>query len=518
MTRPRIRRTMTPQTTLREALSDPALLGDVLSGDSWKGWRVLLIAAMGEPLDDAERALFKTLTGRDHEPLQRVEELVGAIGRRGGKSRAISVLAAYLGGLCRHPMLVPGERGIVLVIAPDMAQADIVLNYCEAAFRQSPVLRSLIEVRNQRELRLTNGITIEVRGSDFRRLRGPTYIAVIADEVAFWLNENSSNPDSEILNAVRPGLATTHGPLFLISSPYARRGELWRLFDRHYGPNGDPLILVAQGSSRTFNPSLDQRVVDRAMERDPVSASAEYGAQFRSDIEGYVNLSVARNCISDGVFERAPSYGISYVAFCDPSGGSQDSMTLAIAHFYHPGEVVIVDAIREAKPPFSPEQVVHEFADLLKSYRVSQVIGDKYGGSWCVEMFAKCGILYDPSAEPKSTLYVGLLALLNSLRIHLLDSQRLIDQLVGLERRVARGNNRENIDHAPGGHDDVANSIAGVAAVAVSKHGMFDASYAAYQSDFVDHDASGDRERPFDGRAFRTQQLYAFLNGMVLPR
>ena len=45
---------------------------------------------------------------------------------------------------------------------------------------------------------------------------------------------------------------------------------------KHFGPDGDPLILVAQGASRTFNPSLPQPVVDRAMERDAASAHAEY--------------------------------------------------------------------------------------------------------------------------------------------------------------------------------------------------------------------------------------------------
>jgi nicotinamidase-related amidase len=52
---------------------------------------------------------------------------------------------------------------------------------------------------------------------------------------------SGKDSDDEILNAVRPGLATTGGPLFMISSPYARRGELWRVFQKHYGGAGDPL-------------------------------------------------------------------------------------------------------------------------------------------------------------------------------------------------------------------------------------------------------------------------------------
>src|SRR5262245_52668339 len=96
-------------TTLREALQDPKLLGSILDDDSWNAWRVLLIAAMGEQLRLDERVIFKQLTQRDVEPGKRVEEFVGVIGRRGGKSRAISVLATYLAGLCQHKSLAPGE-------------------------------------------------------------------------------------------------------------------------------------------------------------------------------------------------------------------------------------------------------------------------------------------------------------------------------------------------------------------------------------------------------------------------
>ena len=79
---------MRPTVSMRKALGDPKVLGNAFEGDSWKPWRTLLIAAMGEKLTDDERTLFKTLTGREHEPLQRVDELAAVVGRRGGKSRA----------------------------------------------------------------------------------------------------------------------------------------------------------------------------------------------------------------------------------------------------------------------------------------------------------------------------------------------------------------------------------------------------------------------------------------------
>ena len=108
-----------------------------------------------------------------------------------------------------------------------------------------------------------------------------------------------------------------------------------------------------------------------------------------------------------------------------------------------------------------PEAVVEEFAALLKSYGVSKVTGDRYGGEWPRERFFVHGVRYDPAAKVKSDLYLGLLAAINSGRAEIPADARLTAQLCALERRTARGG-RDSIDHAPGAHDDLANAAAGV--------------------------------------------------------
>ena len=107
--------------TMREALSDPALLGAVPGGQ--------VLARLGassssrpwaRPLDGEERTIFQRLTGRPAEPLtQRVEELLGRLwDARGGKSRAIArpVLSLSSVFVVDHsPVLVIGERPVVLL-------------------------------------------------------------------------------------------------------------------------------------------------------------------------------------------------------------------------------------------------------------------------------------------------------------------------------------------------------------------------------------------------------------------
>jgi hypothetical protein len=124
--------------------------------------------------------------------------------------------------------------------------------------------------------------------------------------------------------------------------------------------------------------------------------------------------------------------------------------------------------------------VVREFASLLQTYHVSRVQGDRYAGEWPRERFREHGVTYVPSEKPKSDLYRDLLPAINSRRLDLLDDARLLSQLVGLERRTARGG-KDSIDHAPGSHDDIANAVAGVAVLA-SKPG-YDASLAWIDGD-----------------------------------
>jgi hypothetical protein len=470
---------MIPRVSYRKAINDRQLLGAVLDHSSYAAWDILFLAALGETLSDDERKIFKEFTGRDHELGQRVEELIVVKGRRaGGSSAAGKLLIPYVAGLCRHPSLVRGERGVVLCIAPDQQQAAITLDYCAASFEASPILKQMVIGRTADSLLLSNGVSIETRWSNWRRLRGPTYCMICADESSFWYDSDSgsSNSDEEIITACRPGLASTGGPLIMISSPYARRGLLWESYDKHYGQKGDPRILVAQGASRAFNRTLPQAVVDRAIERDPAAASAEWLAQFRSDIESFISIEAVKAATSTGVFERPKQFGIRYQAFCDPSSGTGggDSMTLAIGHYEPRRETAVLDCLVERRPPFSPEQTVAEFADVLRSYGCLSVIGDRVSLGWVGEQFARYGVSYLARAEPKSRLYGSMLAAINSRRCDLLDHKRLAQQLVGLERRTARGGGNDSIDHRPGEHDDVANAAAGVVAQLISKSGRYD--------------------------------------------
>jgi hypothetical protein len=146
-----------------------------------------------------------------------------------------------------------------------------------------------------------------------------------------------------------------------------------------------------------------------------------------------------------------------------------------------------------------------------RGYRITKVTGDRYASEWPREQFGKCGITYEPSAKPKSELYIDLLPLINSARTELLDHAKLISQLTALERRTARGG-RDSIDYPPGAHDDIANAAAGVAAAAVSKYGAYDPTFRGWQPD------ADDPDDPDGAKAWRSARLAAYLNSGGLIR
>jgi hypothetical protein len=415
----------------------------------------------GLPLDAAGLALFQQCTGRDHPPIGGFNEAWLVCGRRAGKSFILSVIACFLAVFRDwRPYLSPGEVGTIKVIATDRKQARVIHRYCRALLTQVPAFASLIGRETDDELILTNRITIEIQTASFRSVRGFTVIAVLADEIAFWRSdETAANPDGEIIAAVRPAMATVPGAMFLAaSSPYARRGELYQAHRRYHGQDGAP-VLVWQAETRTMNPTVPQAFIDEELERDGARAAAEYLAQFRSDIESFISREVVDAAVTPGRHELPRLGNVAYRGFVDPSGGNADSFTLAIAH-RESGNNVVLDLLRERRPPFSPEVVVGEFAAALKTYGVRRVTGDHYAGEWPREQFRKSGIQYETSDRSKSEVYSEALSLLNSGKVELLDHPRLITQLCGLERRTARSG-KDSIDHAPGSHDDVANAALG---------------------------------------------------------
>lgn len=198
--------------TIRDLMVDADLFGGQFGGESWAAWRTLLAGFYGLHLAKKELDTFSSLTGLNEPPGQPMDELWRAIGRRGGKSQIAALLAVFEAAFGNYTdRLSPGEVATVMVLAQDRKQARTVMRYIAGLFHSNPMLERLIYREQGESIELLNRTVIEVQTASFRAVRGYTVACVIADEIAFWRSDESANPDWEIINALRPAMATLGG-------------------------------------------------------------------------------------------------------------------------------------------------------------------------------------------------------------------------------------------------------------------------------------------------------------------
>jgi hypothetical protein len=392
-------------------------------------------------------------------------------GRGSGKSSGFCApLACYFASR-EYPNRAPGESIYVGVFAPDRKQAGVTFRYVSGLLRSVPELAALIVSESKESIELTNGVIVEVLTANKAAPRGRSYALAIIEEAVFLPTDTSANPDIELLRALRPALARVPGSLLaVVGSTYARKGILWQAWQK-YHLEAPADVLFVQATTLELNSTFDAAAIDKAYEDDPASAAAEYGAQFRSDVESYVSAEALEAVTVLGRRELPPQAGLRAHGVIDFAGGGSagsDSAAVGISYGDAERRVSVLAYLLEVKPPFSPAEVCARFADVLRAYGITTAMADRWAGQFPVEQMRQHGIVLEPSARSKSDLFRECLPLIHSRSVELLDHPRLIAQLTGLERRTSRGG-KDSIDHAPGAHDDVANVAAAALVLAAER-------------------------------------------------
>jgi hypothetical protein len=447
--------------SLYEAMLDPDLFGGTFAGPTFDAWRTVAKILDGLPLTETELALYGQITGRADAPSKPFSEAYLIKPRRAGGTLFAAAVGLHAALGDHKAKLGPGEMATVAMIASDRRQARQLLNYVKGLIDESPMISAEVTNITTETIAFQHRVQLEVHTTSFRSTRGYSYAAVILDELAFFRDDLSANPDVELVRAVRPGLSNLGGRLLGLSSPHSRRGHLFDMWRQHYGQPSPVLVLAASHS--ILNPTIDPAIIARAMEEDPVAARSEWFGEFRSDVSQYLPDDLIDGATVTGRLELPITNRHAYSAFCDPSGGASDAMTMAIAHV-EPGtrtENVVLDQIHVAAAPFEPDEVVRRFAAVMQRFGIRHVTGDRYAAEWVVSAFKKYQVRYETSDLDKSAIYAEVLPLFTQKRVELLDDRRLLTELRLLERKPRSGGRGDAIDHPPRAHDDIANAVCG---------------------------------------------------------
>jgi|AntRauTorcE11898_2_1112593.scaffolds.fasta_scaffold01106_10 hypothetical protein len=441
------------------ALTDDNLLAPMLPGvheGSWDAWLVVVRGLYGLPMTDEQAETFLALTGRT-PPSKPSRQAYALVGRRGGKTAIASALTLYETGLRDWSgVAAPGELITGAIVAADRRQAGQALRYMSGGLEKSKALRGQIVRETGDGIELSNGAELAVMTASHRSIRGRSFASIICDELPHWYQEGAS-PDAEIIRAAEPALSLTAGLLLGIGTPHRRDGVMYQRHTRHWAKDDAPALAI-QAPSTALNPRLPQSVVDSAMREDAQAARAEYYAQWRDDLAGYIDRQDVEKLIVPGLTSRPLRERVRYRGFIDVSGGRNDSFCWAVAHTE--GDVDVLDLLVEIRPPFDPAAIVIQCAMDLKRYGLRAASGDHYAGEWVTGAFKSSGIRYEAADKNRTQIYLDALPRLTSGKVQLLDNERMVNQLVALERRTRSGG-MDAIDHPRGGRDDVANAAMG---------------------------------------------------------
>jgi len=447
---------MAKKPNIIEAFESKELFGPLFKDQkTWIAWKTFLRALYGLPLSGDDYKMYVDCTERQAVPKTNFEEAYAIVGRRGGKTQTVALIAVFealFGDWQKY--LSRGETAYIFSIATDKVQARIALDYIRGILEIFP---DVVEKELTNEIRLKNRVTISVKTCNFRAARGYSTACIILDELAFYRSENSANPAEEVIISLLPSLLP-NAKLIGISTPYGKFGYLYQIFSKHFGDENSD-ILVWRAGTKVMNPQYRQEIIDRLYKRDKSAMKSEFYAEFREDLESYLSEDILERAIASGCRMVPFDSEKSYQAFVDPSGGRKDSFTMAIAH--QEDKRVILDYISEVKPPFNPNEVVKNFADIFSSYRITTVLGDAYACEWVCTVFKESGIFYKASKLNKSEIFLEFSGLISINAVKLLDNERMKNQFLSLERKTRSGGN-DIVEKVAGMHDDIANSVAGV--------------------------------------------------------
>lgn len=275
------------------------------------------------------------------------------------------------------------------IVAFDEGQADEDLDLFKKLVRANPVLLDALTIKQKSvERRDGKGFVEIIPGRDVQGQHGGKFDLLVIDEI-------HTQRDWNLLEALQPD-PTRQSLTWITSynSIYHKPGvPLFDMLRRAWAWSDPHMYFSYYAADRTTDPDFaDKTPEERANPSMSSWANKNYLEQQRGrlpshkfrrlhlDLPGLPEGSAFSAERIDGAIERGvkvrpPVARISYLAFVDMSGGSNDDACLGIAHRESGRSVLDLCINQGGRAPFDPIKAVGSFTDVLKEYR--SLAGDR---------------------------------------------------------------------------------------------------------------------------------------------
>jgi len=422
-----------PYLPFAEVIAGPQLMGGLWTKHLSLPQQVALKAFYGLPLEGRELdiwAIFNDQVTYDElgyplstQPLpytpREYDQLVGILGRRSGKSSAITAFAALyeilFGGHLAY--VKPGQDVVVPYIAQDLATAKANMIFIALMANDAPLLRKQILTASRDRIDFKNGIVVTPEPPAIKTGRGIAVPLVIMDEVGFWYRTaEAANPDYEVQRAV--SFAQSQFPRakqFIISTPYTEEGLLYEYWKagtagRHIDPEDrleyEDALVIQSSTAAMENPVITRKKLQKLKNQDPDAFIRESLCRFVSAISGFFAVELVERATKGHGKGRTRSQNEAqglrplYVAAMDPAF-RHDSFAFAIFHM-DPDGTVVQDILKTWTPDskrgerLDPATIIDEIAHLTKEWGISVVYSDQYQ----LEALQQLALRHLPAADP----------------------------------------------------------------------------------------------------------------------
>lgn len=430
----------------------------------------------GEPVPDTDlgRRLFG-FAGAVDAVARSV--IVAVCGRRGGKTYTLISLRLLWGMLVRDlSSVAPGQQAVALVVSlnPKLRQESI--NYALGAARSKPELAAMLmlpkgtkgdDAPSEFRIRRPDGHIVAFEGGVATAggygARGRSITDLALDEIAFFRDRSAKVNDKDIFDAgtkaVLPG-----GQTILGSSPWARRGLLWELFNENFGKPSTALALRAP--TVVLNPMMAAKA-EQERKRDPDAAKNELDAEFLdSGTNVFFDDELIESMIDDSLNDgRMPQPG-ELVRAAGDLGFRSDSAAMTIGHMT--GPLIVAGEILELRPepdkPLVPSETVATFRRRMDAHGARYYTQDGYYFEAALEHMTDIQCMQDTHAPHENYVRARMVMrerVGGKSRVRIPRNERLIRQLREVEARPLPGGSMQIIKPRwkTGGHGDVLDTL-----------------------------------------------------------
>jgi len=208
------------------------------------------------------------------------------LGARSGKSWIAAHRGLHAALTCDLSSLAPGERGAVILVAPDLRLSRQTIRYAQGAARTRNELAQMVfsETSDSLTIKRENKL-IEITSLPASRagtsVRGRTVLFCALDESCFFraAADGYEVSDGAIFDAIAPRVRPG-SQIMVCSTPWGSEGLLWKLREDNW--NHPTSAICAHASTMTLrgdDPAI-RAMIRREELRDPRNAAREFGAVF----------------------------------------------------------------------------------------------------------------------------------------------------------------------------------------------------------------------------------------------